>query len=112
MALFNEKQQFIVNLKKKWKNFTREIHLSRLKEDTFSLDKRFSYLNLTNEEKQAIYSFRDNSSVNIKKARKSFGVIFGERVRYLDEARTQIEQKEIFQGMIGNVERPLIKSEK
>ena len=38
----------------KRKNFSGEIHLSILKDDIFSLDKRFSSSNFVYEEKQAV----------------------------------------------------------
>ena len=77
-----------------------------------SLNKRFSYSNLTDEEKKAIYSFRDGSSIIIMEAHKGFGIIVLYRSKYLAEPKTQIEHKEICQKLIGNVEKPLTKSEK
>ena len=53
-----------------------------------SLNKHFSYSNLTNEEKKAIYSFRDGSSIIITEAHKGFGIIVLDRSKYLAEAKT------------------------
>ena len=61
----NEEREITINTFKKKskfnpkrKNTAIDIYLSRLEEEIFSLDKKFSYSNLTKEERQAIYSLR------------------------------------------------------
>ena len=65
-----------------------EIYLSRLEAEIFSLDKKLSYSNLTKEERQAIYSLRDDTSIIIKEADKGSGIVVWDREDYLAEART------------------------
>ena len=66
----NEKQEITINpfekkskFNPKRKDAAIEIFLSRLEEEIFSLGKKLSYSNLTKEERQAIYSLRDDTSI-------------------------------------------------
>ena len=91
----------LVNFKKlkkskvnpKRKDTAIEIYLSRLEEEIFSLDKKLSYSNLTKEERQAIYSLRDDTSIIIKEADKGSGIVVWDREDYLAESRTQLKDK-------------------
>ena len=78
----NEEREIFINHFKKKSKFNPkrkdtaiEIYLSHLEEKIFSLDKNLSYLNLTKEERQAIYSLRDSTSIIIKEADKSSGIV-------------------------------------
>ena len=80
-----------------------------MEEEIFSLDKRISYSNLTKEERQAIYSLRDDTSIIIKVADKGCGNVVWEREEYLAEARTQLKDKDVYQELKGNIVGPLEK---
>ena len=66
-----------------------------MEEETFSLDKKLSWLNLTKEERQAIYSLRDDTLIIIKLADKGSGIVVWDRQDYLVEARTQHKDKDV-----------------
>ena len=66
-------------LNPKRKDAAIEIYLSRLEEEMFSLDKKLNYSNLTKEERQAIYSLRDDTSIIIKEADKGSGIMVWDR---------------------------------
>ena len=80
-----------------------------MKEEIFSLDKKLSYSNLTKEERQAIYSLRDDTSIIIKEADKGSGIVVWDREDYLAEARTQLKDKYVYQELKGNIVGPLEK---
>ena len=67
--------------------------------EIFSLDKKLSYWNLTKEERQAIYSLRDDTLIVIKEADKGSGIGVWDREDYLDEARTQVKDKDVYQEL-------------
>ena len=75
----------------------------------FSLDKKLNYSNLTKEERQAIYSLRDDTSIIIKEADKGSGIMVWDRQYYLTEPRTQLEDKDVYQELKGNIEGRLEK---
>ena len=64
---------------------------------------------MTKEERQAIYSLRDDTSVIIKEADKGYRIVVWDREDYLAEARTQLKDKDVFQGLKGNIACPLEK---
>ena len=112
----NEEQEITINPFKKKSKFNPkrkdtaiEIYLSRLEEEIFSLDKKLSYSNLTKEERQAIYSLRDDTSIIIKEADKGSGIVVWDREDYLTEARTQLKDKDVYQELKGNIVGPLEK---
>ena len=91
----NEEREITINPFKKKSKFnpkrkdaTIEIYLSCLEAEIFSLDKKLSYSNLTKEERQAIYSLRDDTSIIIKEADKGSGIVVWDREDCLAEART------------------------
>ena len=59
------------------------------------LDKKLSYSNLTKEERQAMYSLRDDTSIIIKEADKGSGIVVWDREGYLAEARTQLKDEDV-----------------
>ena len=106
----NEEREITINPFKKKSKFnpkrkdvTIEIYLSRLEAEIFSLDKKLSYSNLTKEERQAIYSLRDDTSIIIKEADKGSGIVVWDREDYLAEARTQLKDKDVYQEFKGNI---------
>ena len=52
------------------------------------------YNNLTNEERDALYSLRDDSTIIIKDADKSLVVVVWDRGDYLKESYKQFEDRE------------------
>ena len=71
--------------------------------EIFSLDKKLSYSNLTKEERQAIYSLRDDTSIIIKEADKGSGIVVWDREDCLAEPRTQLKDKHVYQELKGNI---------
>ena len=60
------------------------------------------YNNLTKEERDALYSLRDNSTIIIKGAGKSSVVIIWDRGDYLKEACKQLEDREVYQEVLND----------
>ena len=58
-----------------------------MEEEIFSLGKKLSYSNLAKDEKEAIYSIRDDTSMIIKEADKGSGNVVWDTEDYLAEAR-------------------------
>ena len=86
-----------------------ERYLSQLEEEILSLDKKISYSNLTQEERNALYTLRDDTSIIIKEADEGSGVVVWDREDYLAEAKKQPDDKEVYQELRGDVESPLEK---
>ena len=112
----NEEREITINPFKKKSKFNPkrkdtaiEIYLSRLEEEIFSLNKKLSYSNLTKEERQAIYSLIDDTSIIIKEVDKGSGIVVWDREDYLAEARTQLKDKDVYQELKGNIAGPLEK---
>ena len=55
------------------------------------------YNNLTKEERDALYSLRDDSSIIIKGADKGSVVVVWDRKDYLKEAYKQLEDREVYE---------------
>ena len=94
----NEEREITINSCKKKSKFipkrkdsTIEIYLSRLETEMFSLDKKFSYWKLKEEERQAVYSLRDDISIIIKEADKGSRIVVWDREDYLAEAKIQLK---------------------
>ena len=110
----NDERQFNINPFKQKSKFNPakndaaiEFYLSRLEEEILSLDKKISYSNLTKGERNALYSLRDDTSIIIKEADKGSGVVVWDRDDYLAEAKKQLDAKEFYQELKGDVEGPL-----
>ena len=74
-----------------------ETYLSCLEERLLDIDipsKRFN--NLTKDERNAMYSLKDDKSIIIKGADKGAAVIVWDREDYLKEASKQLEDKEVY----------------
>ena len=70
-----------------------EIYLSRLEEEILNIDTNINYSNLTKEERKALYSLRDDTSIVIKEADKGSAVVVWDREDYLAEAEKQLDDK-------------------
>ena len=112
----NEEREITINPFKKKSKFNPkrkdtaiEIYLRLFEEEIFSLHKKLSYSNLTKEERHAIYSLRDDTSIIIKEADKGSGIVVWDREDYLTEARTQIKDKDVYQKLKENILGPLEK---
>ena len=78
-----------------------------MEEEIFSLGKKLSCLNLTEKERQAIYSLSDGTTIIIKEADEGSGIVVWDREDYLAEARTQLKDKDVYQELKGNIAGPL-----
>ena len=112
----NEEQESISNPFKKKSKFNPknkdaaiELYLSRLEEEILALENKSKYSNLTKEERNAIYSLKDDTSIVIKEADKGSGIVVWDREDYLAEAQKQLSDKEVYQQIKGDIESPLIK---
>ena len=80
------------------KNTIIETYLSYLEERFLDIEtpsKRFN--NLTNEEREALYSLKDDTSIIIKGADKGSVVVVWDREDYLKEAYRQLDDKEVYE---------------
>ena len=59
-----------------------------------AIDTKLSYSNLTKEERLALSSLRNDTSIIIKEADKGSGVVVWDRKDYLKEAEKQLGDKE------------------
>ena len=73
------------------------------------MHKKISYSNLTKGERNALYSLRDDTSIIIKETDKGSGVVIWDREDYLAEAKKQLDDKEVYQELRGDVESRLEK---
>ena len=64
---------------------------------------------MTKGERNALYSLRDDTSIIIKEADKGSGVVTWDREDYLAEAKKQLDDKEVYQELRGDVESRLEK---
>ena len=58
--------------------------------------------NLTKEERDALYSLRDNSTIFIEGAGKGSVVIVWDREDYVKEAYKQLEDREVYQEVLND----------
>ena len=72
-----------------------------------AIDTKLSYSNLTKEERLALNSLRDDTSIIIKEADKGSGVVVWDRKDYLKEAEKQLGDKETYEKL-SNPVSPLI----
>ena len=63
---------------------------------------------LTKEERLALNSLRDNTSIIIKEANKGSGVVVWDRKNYLKEAEKQLSDKETYEELSSDLVSPLI----
>ena len=75
-----------------------ETHLSCLEERLLDIEipsKRFS--NITKEERNALYSLRDGSTIIIKGADKGSVVVVWDKEDYLKETYKQLQDREVYE---------------
>ena len=75
------------NFNPKGKDAAIELYLSRFEEEIMAIDTKLSYSSLTKEERLALNSLRDNTSIIIKKVDRGSGVVVWDRKHYLKEAK-------------------------
>ena len=73
-----------------------------------AIDTRLSYSNLTKEERLALKSLRDDTSIIIKDADKGSGVVDWDRKDYLKEAEKQLGDEETYEELSSDPIGPLI----
>ena len=87
-----------------------EIYLSRLEEEILNIDTNINYSNLTKEERKALHSLRDDTSIVIKEADKGSAVVVWDREDYLAEAEKQLDDKNVYKKVTKEVEGSLEKT--
>ena len=92
----------------KGKDAAIELYLSRLEEEIMAIDTKLSYSNFTKEERLALNSLRDDTSIIIKEADKGSGVVVWDREDYLKEAEKQLGDKETYEELSSDPASPLI----
>ena len=80
-----------------------------MEEKISSLDYKVGYSNLTKDERDAVYSLKNDNSIIIKDADKGSAVVVWDREDYLKEAKNQLNDKNVYKELTGNVEGPLEK---
>ena len=86
-----------------------ELYLSRLEEEIPSLYYKIGYSNLTKGGRDAVYSLKNDNSIIIKEADKRSAVLVWDRDGYLREAKNQLNDKNVYKELTGDVEGPLEK---
>ena len=92
----------------KGKDAAIELYLSRLEEEILAIDTNLKYSNLTKEERNAIYTLRDDNSIIIKEADKGSAVVVWDKCDYLAEASEQLNDKNVYEEISGDIVSPLI----
>ena len=87
-----------------------ELYLSRLEEEILSINTKLRYSNLTKEERTAIDTLRNDTSIIIKEADKGSGIVIWDREDYLKEAGNQLGDSRVYESLGGDVVSPLIKT--
>ena len=73
-----------------------------------AIDTKLLYSNLTKEERLALNSLRDDTSIIIEDADKGSGVVVWHRKDYLKEAEKQFGGKETYEKLSSDPVSPLI----
>ena len=93
----------------KGKDAAIEIYLSRLEDEILAIDTKLSYSNLTRDERQALRSLKEDTSIVIKEADKGSAVVVWDREDYLQEAEKQLGDNETYEEIFGDCGSPLIR---
>ena len=80
-----------------------------MEEEIPSSDYKVGYSNLAKGERDAVYSLKNDNSIIIKEADKASAVVVWDREDYIEEAKTQLNDQNIYKELTGNVEGPLEK---
>ena len=73
-----------------------------------AIDTNLPHSNLTKEERLILNSLRDDTFIIINKTDKGLGVVVWDRKDYLNEAETQLGDKETYEELSLDPVRPLI----
>ena len=79
-----------------------------MEEEITEIDTKISYSNFTKEERLPINSLRDDTSIIIKEADKSSGVVVWDRKDFLKEAEKRLGDKETYEELSSDPVSPLI----
>ena len=79
-----------------------------MEEEITEIDTKLSYSNFTKEERLPINSLRDDTSIIIKEADKSSGVVVWDRKDFLKEAEKRLGDKETYEELSSDPVSPLI----
>ena len=89
-----------------------ELYLSRLEEEILKINTNIKYQNVTKEERRALDSLRNDTSIIIKEADKGSCVVIWDRNDYLKEAEVQLGDENVYEHLSGDAVSPLIKTVK
>ncbi|XP_066911610.1 uncharacterized protein [Clytia hemisphaerica] len=84
-----------------------EMYLSRLEEEILNLNTRIREHNISKEERKAIDSLRNDTSIIIKGADKGSCIVVWDREDYLREAESQLGDESVYEKLSGDAS-PLI----
>ena len=79
-----------------------EMYLSRLEEKILNLNTRKREHNISKEERKAIDSLRNDTSIVIKEADKGVCIVVWDREDYLKEAELQLGDKGVYEKLSGD----------
>jgi len=112
----DDERDFVYNSFKKRSNFNPknrdpaiEIYLSRLEEEILKINTNIRNHNITREERKAIDSLRNDTSIIIKEADKGSCVVVWDRDDYLKEAGKQLGDEKVYEHLNEDAVSPLIK---
>ena len=82
----------------KSKDVVIETYLSSFEEKLLDIDiPKDKFNNLSKEERDALYSLKNDSTIVIKGTDKGFGVVVWDRKDYLKEAHKQLSDKAVYE---------------
>ena len=84
------------------------MYHSRLEEEILAIVTKIHYSNLSREEKQALKSLKDDTSIVIKEADKGSAAVVWDREDYIQEASKQLGDDSTHESVFGNCVSPLI----
>ena len=85
------------------------MYLGKLEEEILNINTKLKYHNVTKEERNAIESLRNDTSIIIKEADKGSGIVVWDREDYLREAESQLGDTNVYEKLEGDSVSPLIK---
>ena len=111
----NDEREFVIEPFKKRSNFNPkkndaaiELYMSRIEEEILKMDTRICKHNVTKEERRAIDSLRNDSSIIIKGADKGSCVVVWDREDYLKEAGAQLSDEKVYERQFDDPVGPLV----
>ena len=97
------------NFNPKDKDAAIEIYISRLEQELLDINTNLKYHNITREEREAINTLRNDTSIIIKEADKGSGIVVWDRDDYLKEAELQLGDIEVYEKLSSDSVSPLIR---